>query len=386
MYHPTTRLLTILELLQTYPSLSGAELSRRVEVTPRSVRRYIQMLQDMGIPIETTRGPGGGYQLRPGFKLPPLMFTDQEATAIVLGLLGSSWLELGQSSMAIEGALAKVLRVLPLHIRKQLNAITSHLVLSPHDQEARPDAGLLLTLSEAIQQHHRVTFAYRSHRHEITQRSVEPYGLAGWWGRWYLAGYCCMRHDYRLFRLDRMDEVQMLAETFVRDDSFDYEAYIQAQLTGGSSSQPIEVEFHAPLQMVQQKIPASFGSLTATPNGTLFQTQYGNIESTARYLIGLNLPFVVRQPQALRDALLHIAQQLTHSATGTRPASDTGTISTLEQHNENTYSVIRYSRNICTHSLYNCTPSPETHNLFDLQCYNHAAFLPRLKRIILLNA
>ncbi|HEU5089089.1 MAG TPA: HTH domain-containing protein, partial [Roseiflexaceae bacterium] len=114
MYHPTTRLLTILELLQTYATMSGAALARRLEVEPRSVRRYITMLQDMGIPIEAVRGPGGGYQLRPGFKLPPLLFSEEEATAIVLGLLSASWLALGQPSVAVEGALAKVMRVLPI--------------------------------------------------------------------------------------------------------------------------------------------------------------------------------------------------------------------------------------------------------------------------------
>src|SRR5262245_1212921 len=113
MYHPTTRLLTILELLQIHPSLSGAALARRLEVEPRSVRRYIMMLQDMGMPIEAVRGPGGGYRLRPGFKLPPLLFTEEEATAIMFGLLSSAWLEIGLSGVAIESALAKVFRVLP---------------------------------------------------------------------------------------------------------------------------------------------------------------------------------------------------------------------------------------------------------------------------------
>jgi predicted DNA-binding transcriptional regulator YafY len=132
MYHPTTRLLTILELLQAHPLLSGAELARRLEVEPRSVRRYIQMLQDMGMPVEATYGPGGGYCLRPSFKLPPLLFTEEEATAIALGLLGTAWLEIGMSSVAIEGALAKVARVLPERARERLNAVTTHLMLSPH--------------------------------------------------------------------------------------------------------------------------------------------------------------------------------------------------------------------------------------------------------------
>lgn len=199
MYHPTTRLLTILELLQTHPSLTGAQLARRLEVEPRSVRRYIQMLQDMGMPVEATHGPGGGYRLRPGFKLPPLMFSEDEATAIVLGLLGTSWLELGLSAVAVEGALAKVTRVLPVRARERLNAVAAHMILSPHNQEARPDAALLINLSDVIQQRRRIMLDYRSYHDQVTHRMVEPYGIAGWWGRWYLAGYCCLRQEYRLF-------------------------------------------------------------------------------------------------------------------------------------------------------------------------------------------
>jgi predicted DNA-binding transcriptional regulator YafY len=204
MYHPTTRLLTILELLQAHPLLSGAELARRLEVEPRSIRRYIQMLQDMGMPVEATYGPGGSYRLRPSFKLPPLLFTEAEATAIALSLLGTAWLEIGMSSVAIEGALAKVARVLPERARERLNAVTTHLMLSPHTQDARPDAALLIELSDAIQQRRRVEIDYRSYSDEITSRTVEPYGMTGWIGRWYLAAYCCMRQDYRLFRLDRI--------------------------------------------------------------------------------------------------------------------------------------------------------------------------------------
>ncbi|MBC8161182.1 MAG: YafY family transcriptional regulator [Roseiflexaceae bacterium] len=315
MYHPTTRLLTILELLQTYPTLSGAELARRLEVEPRSIRRYVLMLQDMGIPIEAIRGPGGGYQLRPGFKLPPLMFTDDEATAIVLGLLGSGWLEIGQSSLAVEGALAKVLRVLPLRTRERLNAVSSHLILSPYEQEARPDVALLITLSDAIQQQQRVDLIYRSEREQSTQRTVEPYGVAGWWGRWYLVAFCCLRQGYRLFRLDRMEQVQVLTESFVRAAGFDEQAYLQEQLIGTGASPQIEIEFQATLQTVQGKIPAHFGSLTATAQGVLFQSQHGDVLSTARYLVGLNLPFVVHQPHALREALLHLAEQMIQSAT-----------------------------------------------------------------------
>src|ERR1700738_2397245 len=140
MYHPTSRVLAVLELLQSRPSITGPELAARLEMDVRTVRRYIMHLQDVGIPVESNIGRHGGYRLRPGFKLPPLIFTEGEATALTLGLLASSWLEIGQSSAAIEGALAKVSRVLPLRARERLQALSSGIALLPHNQQARPDA------------------------------------------------------------------------------------------------------------------------------------------------------------------------------------------------------------------------------------------------------
>ena len=314
MYHPTTRLLTILELLQANPSLSGDALARRLEVEPRSVRRYIMMLQDMGMPIEAVRGPGGGYQLRPGFKLPPLMFSEEEATAIVLGLLGTAWLEIDQSSMAVEGALAKVMRVLPLRARERLNALTANLVLSSYEREGRPDAALVLDLSEAIQMRRRVWIEYRSNQDEITSRAVEPYGLAGWWSHWYLVGYCCLRKGYRMFRLDRIQSMRMLAETFPRAEDFDVRAYMHQHLANNTSRWQIAVEFHAPPYTVQQKIPPGYGTLTETPSGTLFQTQYGDLADVARFLATRNLPFAVQGPPELRAELRSMAEQILKSA------------------------------------------------------------------------
>ncbi|MGI9059539.1 MAG: helix-turn-helix transcriptional regulator [Ktedonobacteraceae bacterium] len=316
MYHPTSRVLAVLELLQSKPLITGPELAAVLEVDVRTVRRYITILQDVGIPVEANIGRYGGYRLRPGFKLPPLLFTEEEATAIMLGLLGTSWLEIGQSSVAIEGALAKVSRVLPLRARERLKAISSHLFFFSPQQEARPDVSLLLNLSEAIGQQQRLDMTYLSLRNEVTRRKVEPYGIVGWEGHWYLVGYCCLRQDNRTFRLDRIQEVRVLAESFVKAEDFDCRAYMIEQYAKKAPSRwQIEVEFQAALFTVQQKIPASYGSLTDTPTGVLFQGQYDDIDSMARYLMVLNLPFVVHHPPELREALLRLAEQMVQSAT-----------------------------------------------------------------------
>jgi predicted DNA-binding transcriptional regulator YafY len=319
MYHPTSRVLTVLALLQSRPSITGPELAARLETDVRTVRRYIMHLQDVGIPVESSIGRYGGYRLRPGFKLPPLMFTDEEATAIMLGLLGTSWLEVGQSTAAVEGALAKVSRVLPLYVRERLNAMSSHLFFSSPDKRDRPDVSLLLSLSEAIGQRQRVAIEYRSHYDQVTQRKVEPYGMVGWNGHWYLVGYCCLRQDYRTFRLDRIQYAEVLDEPFERAGDFDCRAYLMEHKPGGFH---FEVEFQAPLYTVQQMIPASYGSLTETPTGVLFQFQYEDIDSMARYLMSLNLPFVVHEPPELREALLRLAEQMIQVATA--PAASRG--------------------------------------------------------------
>ncbi len=320
MYHPTSRVLTVLELLQSRPSISGPELAKRLEMDVRTVRRYITHLQDVGIPIEANIGRLGGYRLRPGFKLPPLLFTEEEATAIMLGLLGTSWLEIGQSSAAVEGALAKVSRVLPLRARDRLQAMSSHLFFfSAQQEEARPDVSLVITLSEAIGQRQRVAMDYRSRQDQLTHRKVEPYGIIGWDGHWYLVGYCCLRQGYRIFRLDRIQQVEVLAEAFERAEEFDCRAYVMKQYGESSARFHIEVEFQAALYTLQQKIPASYGQLSATPTGVLFQSYVDDLEGQARYLMSLNLPFVIHHPPELREALLRLAEQMVQIATAQLP-------------------------------------------------------------------
>lgn len=310
MYHPATRLLTILELLQTHARLSGEELARRLEVEPRTVRRYIMMLQDMGMPVEGVHGPGGGYRLQPGCRLPPLLFTEEEATAVVLGLLGIPWLELDLPSAGVEGALARVYRVLPMKARAHLQAIASHMILSPQRQETRPDVSLLLGLSQAVQERRRVAITYTSYHNEVTQRQIEPYGIAGWHGHWYIVGYCCLRQAPRMFRMDRVQSVQFLSETFERAEHFDCREYIIKQLATIPATWSIEVEFQAELYAVQRKIPASHGQLSVTPTGVLLRTHHAHLPEMARYLIGLDLPFLIRQPPQLREALQQLAEQL----------------------------------------------------------------------------
>jgi predicted DNA-binding transcriptional regulator YafY len=320
MYHPTSRVLTVLELLQDRPSITGPELAARLEMDVRTVRRYIAHLQDVGIPVEANIGRLGGYRLRPGFKLPPLIFTEAEATAIMLSLLASEWLQIEHSSQAIEGALAKVSRVLPLQASERLKAISSHLVLFPQSQQARPDASLLIDLSGAIHASQRIKIDYCSYNQEITSRKVEPYGMSGWQGHWYLMGYCCLRQGNRVFRLDRIQKVQILSETFEKIPDFDYATFIREKYK--PTDIQIEVEFQTDLSTVQQKIPTSYGTLKSTVTGVLFQENYRDIAGMARYLMSLNLPFVIHNPPELRDELRKLGEQMLQIASHLPQSAD----------------------------------------------------------------
>ncbi|MGZ6365724.1 MAG: helix-turn-helix transcriptional regulator, partial [Ktedonobacteraceae bacterium] len=188
MYHPTTRVLTVLELLQAHRQMSGPKLAERLEVDVRSVRRYITMLQDLGIPIEAERGRYGNYRLMRGFKLPPLMLTEDEALALTLGLLVAKRLGLTIAAPAVEGALAKIDRVLPEALRERVQAVQETLVLdsiSTDRYSSSPESSVVLTLSIATQQEKRVWMRYQSGQATETVRAIDSYGLIFHAGLWY---------------------------------------------------------------------------------------------------------------------------------------------------------------------------------------------------------
>src|SRR5690348_11473314 len=176
VYSPATRLLAALEIMQARSSVTATELARRLAVEPRSVRRYVMMLQDLGIPVEATRGRYGGYRLRPGYKLPPLMLTDDEALAVTLGLLAARRLGLENAAPAVEGALAKVERVLPLPVRERVQALRDTVALDAAPVEQAP-AEWLLRFSSAAHLGRQLAITYRSHSGEETDRLIDPYGL-----------------------------------------------------------------------------------------------------------------------------------------------------------------------------------------------------------------
>jgi predicted DNA-binding transcriptional regulator YafY len=310
MYHPTTRVLTVLELLQAHECISGPQLAARLEVNIRTVRHYITLLQDLGIPIEAERGRQGGYRLRPGFKLPPLMFTEDEALALTLGLLAARRLGLAAAAPAVEGALAKVERVMPATLRTRIQAVQETLVIEQAASYNAPASAIVLSFSVAARQRRRVQMRYRAWSDHETERAFDPYGVVYYDGRWFAVGYCHLRAGLRMFRLDRVQQAEIGNQTFTRPDDFDSLAYVVASLASAPAAWAIEVLLKTTYELARQHVPPSMAMLEHDPEGVILRCYVEDLDWVARFLVGLGWPLVVRRPPELREALRRLAVEI----------------------------------------------------------------------------
>src|SRR5258708_24799099 len=241
VYRPTACVLTVLELLQSHGRLTGAELARRLEVDIRTVRNYVETLADLGIPVEAERGRYGAYRLRPGYKLPPLIFTEDESLALTLSLLLARENGLAQTSPAVESALAKVECVLPQATRARIQAVEQTVIFERSSLHTAPSASTVTVLSSAIQTGQCVRLQYRSARSDVTERVFAPHGVVYHGGLWYTIGYCHLRQEQRLFRLDRIQQVEVTSETFSPPVNFDALEAVQRALASVPRVWQIEV-------------------------------------------------------------------------------------------------------------------------------------------------
>ena len=313
------RLLTLLELLQARREMGGEEIAERLEVTPRTVRRYIRGLQDMGIPIEAERGRAGGYRMRPGFKLPPLMFTNEEALVLVLGLLAAERLGLATSGLAVEGALAKLDRVLPETLRDRLRAAQETLQLGlgdPDHERGHADGETVLTLSAAARNGVRLRFRYRSSRGEESERFLDPYGIAFHNGRWYVAGWDHLREAMRTFRLDRILDIEPTRESFEAPEGFDLMDEIHRSMASVPYRWSAEVRLEISLEEARRLVNPSVGAVEAMDGGVRLRIGADDLDWIVRRLSLLGVAFTVLDPPELRDAVLKEAARLAVCARG----------------------------------------------------------------------
>lgn len=231
MSNTATRLITLIMLLQRQPSQKANELADKLGVSVRSLHRYIAMLDDMGIPVYSERGPHGGFSLVRGYKMPPLVLAPEEAVAVYLGtsLVGEMWGQLYRE--AAQGALAKLDNLLPDEQRHEIAWARRSLVATGlHRADVEPLAPTLDKLRRAVRENRQTSLVYRGRSQpEAQTRVIEPYALIHRWGWWYVVGYCRLREAVRSFRVDRIIEIALLDKTFVAPQGFDVHAYLASE-------------------------------------------------------------------------------------------------------------------------------------------------------------
>ncbi|MEI8406745.1 MULTISPECIES: helix-turn-helix transcriptional regulator [unclassified Kribbella] len=210
MSETSARLLSLLSLLQARRDWPGALLAERLEVSPRTVRRDVDRLRDLGYPVRATKGPDGGYRLDAGADLPPLLFDDDQAIAVAVALQTATTTVTGIEEGALR-ALATVRQVMPARLRQRVDALQVTTVDRYADtRRTKVDSNQLIAIGTAVRAREVLRFDYASPRPAdeekewLPPRKVEPHHLVTWGGRWYLVGWDLDRKDWRTFRVDRM--------------------------------------------------------------------------------------------------------------------------------------------------------------------------------------
>jgi predicted DNA-binding transcriptional regulator YafY len=322
MASPTTRVLTVLELLQTHGRMSGSELSRRLEVGRRTIRRYIVKLEELGIPVTAERGRDGAYMLVAGYKLPPMMFTDDEVLAVSVGLLAARGLGLAGAATAVASAQAKLERVMPVNLKRRVRAVDETVTLELSRPTAPADNSALAALAAAARSQVRVRLRYAPPKRPETERDFDPYGLAYRSGRWYVVGMCHLRRGLRSFRLDRVLSVRPLEIGFSRPEGFDSFGYLKFSVATLPRAFTVEALLETDLATARRELFPAAGIIEWVGDGVLLRSQVDDLDWFARELTRLPFPFQIRRPAALRDAVAAHARRLLASDQGSSLRTD----------------------------------------------------------------
>jgi predicted DNA-binding transcriptional regulator YafY len=283
-------------------------------VNIRTLRRYITMLQDLGAPIVAERGRNGAYGLEAGFKIPPMLFTNDEALALALGLHAAERLGPAETAQAVVSAQAKLERSMPPDLRERVQALAETMSLELHTSAALAPGAVMLAMGSAAQQRRQVQLCYQAESGERTERRFDPYGLAYRQGKWYAVGRCHLREDLRAFRLDRVADVELTDVVFVRPEPFDTLEYVVQTIATMPRRYRFEVLLHADLVAVQREIMAVLGLLEPCEGGVLLRGSTDDLAWLARQLAQCSFGFAVRAPEELRDALRARAAELVRIA------------------------------------------------------------------------
>jgi predicted DNA-binding transcriptional regulator YafY len=301
-------LLELLELLQSRPLVTGEEIARQLGIDRRTVRRDVAALQAIGVPVDGVRGVGGGYALRPGFRMPPLMLTADEAVAVALGLDAVRRGRLGNAE-AVEAAERKIRRVLPPSLAGRVRALQATVRFTGPDRDGRPpETETSLLLAEAIERGLRLRFGYVAGAGERSQREVSPHGLVVHSARWYLAAFDHGREAERTFRVDRMRHLGLLDgpgdPPADPPDDDDVLARVGRSLARAPWPVQAEVLLDLPVEAAARRIPPTLAEVTSDGDGrTVLVLRAESLDWAVQVIAGLGCGVQVNRPEELRTAL-----------------------------------------------------------------------------------
>ena len=324
MARPTARVLSLLELLQSGGVRTVAELAGRLGVDERTVRRYVDHLLDLDVPVESVRGRYGGYRLAPGYRMPPLMLSDDEALAVVLGLVAGRRTGLATDT-ASETAAAKIRRVLPERLARRLDAVLGSVAFTaPPGRATAPDTGVLLSVADAVRHHRPVSIRYAARDGRRSERTFHPYGLVAHSGRWYVTGADPGIGEDRTFRLDRIADARTLPGSFEPPAGFDPAQHVLSALATTPYRHEVTLTIQGTIEQIRARLPVSVATVEEMPpaggadpqTGPWFRVelQAERLDWLPPVLASLDLPFAVQRPDELRELIADLASRLAASA------------------------------------------------------------------------
>jgi predicted DNA-binding transcriptional regulator YafY len=319
-----TRLITLILLLQRRPNQKAAALAEELGVSVRTVHRYVGMLDEMGIPVYSERGPHGGFSLVRGYKMPPLIFTLEEAVAVYLGtsLVRETWGQMYRD--AAQGALSKLDNVLPDEQRREVAwARRTLLTRGMHHVQGASLQPHLQELRRAAREGTRISMLYRSRkRPDPIRRQLDPYVLVDRWGWWYVVGYCHRRQAVRTFRVDRIMELEPLDQTFEVPRDFDAQQYLVDE---EESQRVIVARLRFLQEMAHIAIDESYWweQVEPQPDGSVIVSQaFLDLDSAARMALSYGTLAVVLEPPELQELVLERARAVLETYAQPRQAED----------------------------------------------------------------
>ena len=314
---PTARALRALEILQARPGTTADQLAEKLGVTERAARRYVGILREAGIQVESARGPHGGYRLRRGTRLPPIVFTQAEALGLVMAVLDGQPAAT-EADDPVGAALGKVIKALPENVGREAAALRAHAAATPDRYSANPDAATTSALVAAVAARRRVRLTYRSERGTEWESEVDPWAVVARHGRWYLLCHSLRAEAIRTYRVDRIRAVTQTTHEFEPPADLDAVAVLEENLGRGWEF-PTRVVFDAPLADVAPWIRATMGRLEPLGAGCVLVGSTSNPAMYAQeWLATVPFDFRVEGGDELRAAVAAVAARFTR-ATGATP-------------------------------------------------------------------